>query len=318
MVLNALGIQAELPSTDTIFGWGIGRPPRIGDLDSFSISSGLYEHNISTAPVDTGTRPSTVDIALPSINLVLVVKLTTSYFVQIFIPSNISLIYTRYSLLGISWSEWKPFWTTELLNSADYNGLAISGVYTTSAASVSLKISPSSLTDGLKFRFKSSVANTGAYSIGVKLSSGSTTFKDAVTVSGAVLPANYIRTDVPTEVRYDATLDKFVVDREIEADSNSNGYYRKYADGTLECQLNLLTGLATDVAAGSGFRSNNIVWTYPHAFIEPPATPASSLTGIGLWTGGTANSTLVTFRIFAFTSVVTVLNLRPSAKGRWY
>ena len=82
---------------------------------------------------------------------------------------------------------------------------------------------------GDEFSFRATAANTGATTINV----GGLGAKAAVTVTGAALPAGYIRTDVDTVCFYDGT--RFVVQREIERGSNANGEYVRFADGTQAC-----------------------------------------------------------------------------------
>ena len=83
---------------------------------------------------------------------------------------------------------------------------------------------------GDEFRFRATAANTGATTINV----GGLGAKAAVTVTGSALPAGYIRTDVDTVCVYDGT--RFVMQREIESGSNTNGAYTRFADGLQTCQ----------------------------------------------------------------------------------
>ena len=83
---------------------------------------------------------------------------------------------------------------------------------------------------GDEFRFRATAANTGATTINV----GGLGAKAAVTVTGSALPAGYIRTDVDTVCVYDGT--RFVMQREIESGSNTNGAYTRFSDGLQTCQ----------------------------------------------------------------------------------
>lgn len=98
---------------------------------------------------------------------------------------------------------------------------------------------------GDEFRFRATATNTGATTINV----GGLGEKAAVTVTGVALSAGYIRTDVDTVCVYDGT--KFVVQREIETGTNSNGTYTKFADGTLTCAFVKLFGI--NVPAGAAY-----------------------------------------------------------------
>ena len=117
---------------------------------------------------------------------------------------------------------------------------------------------------GDEFRFRASAANTGATTINV----GGLGAKAAVTVTGAVLPAGYIRTDVDTVCVYDGT--RFVVSREIESGATAQGDYTRFADGTLICKRTY-TENAT-VAAGTGYAPD---FAFSAAFVVPPYVDAN-------------------------------------------
>lgn len=116
---------------------------------------------------------------------------------------------------------------------------------TANAISLTPAFARASYVIGDQFRFRATASNTGATTINV----GGLGAKSAVTVTGAALPAGYIRTDVDTVCVYDGT--QFVVQREIETGTNSNGTYTKFADGTLICSFTKL--LNVSVPAGAGY-----------------------------------------------------------------
>lgn len=75
--------------------------------------------------------------------------------------------------------------------------------------------------------FRATATNTGATTLNLD-GLGAVA---AVTVTGAALPAGYIRTDVDTFITYNGT--NWVVERQVERSSNANGTFVRYADGTM-------------------------------------------------------------------------------------
>jgi hypothetical protein len=112
---------------------------------------------------------------------------------------------------------------------------------------------------GLQIRFRASAANTGAATIALD---GGTAIA-CRTITGAVLPAGYIRTDADTVARYDGT--HWILDRAAERGSNANGSWVRYADGKQECRLT-----AFDIAFSQATHCQSN-WTYPAEFIAQPA-----------------------------------------------
>lgn len=111
---------------------------------------------------------------------------------------------------------------------------------------------------GDQFRFRATAANTGATTISV----GGLGVKTAVTVTGAALPAGYIRTDVDTVCVYDGT--NFVVLREEERGSTANGNWVRYASGEARAYHTIPLGYSNP--------SNlTAVWTLPVAMASTPS-----------------------------------------------
>ncbi|WP_082629033.1 hypothetical protein [Pseudomonas sp. TTU2014-080ASC] len=82
---------------------------------------------------------------------------------------------------------------------------------------------------GDRIRFRATVTNTGATTVNVD----GLGVKSVVTITGAVFPPGYIRTDVETEMTYDGV--KWIADRATERVSNASGWYIRYASGKCEC-----------------------------------------------------------------------------------
>ena len=107
--------------------------------------------------------------------------------------------------------------------------------------------------------------------------------------------ANRIEDDINGMADNFDDLDPAVVER----DSNSNGYYEKYADGTLKCWKfpHELTYSATSRLRG--------VWTFPHAF---HAAPGVIVSGCGTTTTYTPLSTMIS-KVYAGPPGTTSVNI---------
>ena len=124
---------------------------------------------------------------------------------------------------------------------------------------------------GLLLRFRAASANTGAATIA--LDGGSAVA--CVTVTGAALPAGYIRTDVDTEAVF--TGSAWVLAREAERGEGANGSYTRLAGGTQFCAISINeTDTAWSTASGSIYvRASVLAWTYPAAFSASPVMSAT-------------------------------------------
>lgn len=177
--------------------------------------------------------------------------------------------------------------------------------------------SPAELLTGLKVRFRAIAANTGATTINLN-GGGAIACR---TVTGAVLPAGYIRTDVDTEAVYDGTY--WAVGRGNERGSNSNGEYVRLADGTLTCWGWIDSG-AINIASGSIFTSSSVSWAFPAVFAEAPnvLNSAYRLSGGGVVWGVQAGAAVTTTGINQIYPAGTVSGATArvvlEASGRWY
>jgi hypothetical protein len=174
--------------------------------------------------------------------------------------------------------------------------------------------SPVVLATGAKLRFRATSANTGAATIA--LNGGAA--KDCRTITGAVLPSGYIRTDADTEAVYDGTY--WVLDREIERGSNANGDFTRFADGRLICSKFIVqTGIAT--AAGSIFVSAEVNWPFPVPFvsINDVFTSAGVRTSHVVWARTRAvGNTSANVALFSAISQAGSYTIEMSANGWWY
>ena len=168
-----------------------------------------------------------------------------------------------------------------------------------------------SLAVGMQVRWRAAAANTGAVTINVD-GQGAI---EARTVTGAVLPAGYIRTDADTVATYDGT--RWIVDRQIESGSNANGFHQRTADGVQTCW-----GFGTSVTSGEA------PVNFPAAFLATNAGNEVMVTlGINSSNavfGMAARFTAMTATGLTFTAFRTdtqaqiAVRVTFIAVGRWY
>lgn len=109
----------------------------------------------------------------------------------------------------------------------------------------------------------------------------------------------------------------------IQRGSNANGEFVRFADGTQICTSPGLSGGNVDLGMGYMFRTGEITWTFPLAFISIPNTCGIETSGVGsCWIArgdtGAESATGAYYRVFralsaAYTPIVTFI-----AIGRWY
>lgn len=179
-----------------------------------------------------------------------------------------------------------------------------------------------SLTAGIVVRFKATATNTGPATIAVD----GVPAKPAKTVTGAELPAGYIRTDLHTEAYYDGT--GWVIERQIERGSGTGGDWVRFADGTQICHHKL----TLDYNSGSLLKAD---WVYDREFSAVPeifgsvnissfnsgATPVlEEVGGVNAGSTTTASASIQIRRIPGMTNFASGDSTltRMTAIGRWY
>lgn len=172
-----------------------------------------------------------------------------------------------------------------------------------------------SYVSGTRWRGRVGTTNTGASTVNVD----GLGIKSLVTVTGAALPAGYIRTDVDTEFTYDFVLDKVKVGRETEYGSNANGEFWKYADGRLDCGFTATTSVTTVNSSGSVFLASSPAYTFASPFISTPKVIVSGAdSGSGLSALRTSlTTTTVTVNCYG-ASVSGKVTPEYTATGKWY
>lgn len=191
---------------------------------------------------------------------------------------------------------------------------------TANAITLSINHIPSRLTaytQGDKVRARIGATNTGAATLAVDGLSA----VNVVTVTGAALPAGYIRTDVDTEFTYNGSA--WVASRERELGSNANGSFTRHADGTLECFTSMTETSGAVSADGVIYSSTTpTTWTLPAALISAgtaQAVVSAQVAGI-IWFNGRLNST-TDVQVTKFTgrsTESTARVFRATVTGFWY
>ena len=105
----------------------------------------------------------------------------------------------------------------------------------------------------------------------------------------------------------------------IERGSNSNGEFVRFADGTQICTSPVLLTAAT-IASGPLYRSNDVGWSYPSAFIKAPVLSGHCLNESNRWVTIRRNSPLTSaiLRAYAPSSNATAWEFQIVAIGRWF
>lgn len=172
------------------------------------------------------------------------------------------------------------------------------------ANAITLTAGFTSLSVGMQVRFRAAAANTGAATINLD-GLGAIACR---TITGAALPAGYIRTDADTTATYNGTF--WVVDRLVESGGNANGAFLRLADGTQICIRSLAISATAEVAV-----------SFPAAFVALPvvAMGPSSPTILALspmLRGLTVSGMSVC--CIDRTDSLRAVTVHYQAQGRWY
>lgn len=226
--------------------------------------------------------------------------------------------------IGGALNRVKKLWArdvqTDVLNGYDVGAVfqrsSIFGTYGGTANAITVTAGLQGVSVGTEVRFRATVANTGPATLTVD----GTGAIPCRTITGAVLPAGYIRTTVDTVARYDGTY--WVLGREIERGSNGAGEYERRADGAQICTYSAV-GAAGPITTAEGaiWRSTEYSWTFPASFAATGnlAVNGSLRTGAAAWlkvrvTGISSASVM----LFASISRDANFTVDFSAIGRWY
>lgn len=181
------------------------------------------------------------------------------------------------------------------------------------ANAITLTADYSALFRGMQVRFRAISANTGAATINLDGLGA----RQCRTITGAALPAGYIRTNADTVATYDGTY--WVLGREDERGSNANGNFIRRADGMQRCDF---VGIAQDTNTAAGgffYTATTASWTFPAAFSTVPHVSGAPLGSTVRWVVAYASAdTTAAYRQAA--PAVSSLALTSSllAEGYWY
>jgi hypothetical protein len=106
----------------------------------------------------------------------------------------------------------------------------------------------------------------------------------------------------------------------IERGSNANGEYVKFADGTLMCTSSGLSAANASTALGNIFRSADVAWTFPAAFVSTThLIVKGDVDDADCWlSANTLTTTGCNVRALAGVTKASALTCRASAIGRWF
>ncbi|SEO36340.1 hypothetical protein SAMN04488103_1292 [Gemmobacter aquatilis] len=155
---------------------------------------------------------------------------------------------------------------------------------------------------GLQVRFRATAANTGAATLAIDGCAPA----NCLTVTGAALPAGYIRTGKDTRAIFDGA--SWILDREMDSGSNGNGGYMRFADGRQICDSTVLTSTSSETTR-----------TWPAEFSAPPRV-FCSCSGATVGFARAASTTEIVTEVSAYNTAgariagyVAIL-----AIGKWY
>jgi len=181
---------------------------------------------------------------------------------------------------------------------------------TANALSLSTGSALPSLPTGLQLRFRATAANTGPATVAVD----GLAARNIRTVTGAPLPAGYLRTATDTLLTYDGT--DFIAERQTERGSNATGEFTRWADGTQICWFS--TAAVGFVVSLSAYYT----WTYPAAFAAVPVTGCTMRRNDNSTTISTGRQGLVdsaTQSNWAHNGASSATwDFKLMANGRWY
>lgn len=194
-------------------------------------------------------------------------------------------------------------------------------LYSGTADSIALSTAYASPRKFLKvgdvIRFKATALNTGATTIDLD-GLGIVTAK---TITGADLPASYIRNDIDTEATYDGS--NWVVSRKIEVGVNANGSYTKFENGLILINATFSDGVSNTSApnyygstSGSFFFGLNTK-TLPHPLSSINNASGNAFSDLKSTDVTTISTTQATITI-AHSSFQTGVSFGYSITGSWY
>lgn len=104
-----------------------------------------------------------------------------------------------------------------------------------------------------------------------------------------------------------------------ESGNNANGRFERDFSGSLECWRETLSAPSATIAAGSRFRSADVTWTFPSAFLagSTPVVTGSVVDADCDLRLVSVSNTQAVFRVMSDVSKAGALTILAQAKGRW-
>ena len=139
---------------------------------------------------------------------------------------------------------------------------------TADVITITTGLSLAALTTGMEIRFRATAVNTGATTINVDGIGAAT----ALTITGAALPSDYIRTDVDTVARYNGA--SWVLNRQMQTGTSANGTWTRFEDGVQTCRISRLL-------SGNNATNGVTTWSFPALFSGTDITVTTVPNGNG-------------------------------------
>ena len=102
--------------------------------------------------------------------------------------------------------------------------------------------------------------------------------------------------------------------------SGTGGRFERRVSGQMRCQRTDLTVTDMNIAYGAGFRSADISWTFPSAFLTG-SLPVFNVNGANADVTGfriiSISDTAVTFQLTGLVAITGAIAVRAAAEGRW-
>ena len=284
----------------------------LADINTFNVNSTGTDYTVTIQPQSSVTWTADAEIHfLPSSTGDIVITAGAGVSLNGVVAGSITLS-TAFGAATIKRIASDSWWLGGVAGQTGASGDWCAAGGTANTYTLTPVVARESYVTGDQFRARFSVTNTGATTVNVSGLGA----KTCLTVTGAALPAGYIRTDADTVLSYDGT--NFVVDRLVERGSNANGDYIRWASGELFCSMRNIGTADTAVAVGSLFRSTtDVTWTYPATFLSTPIVAASAQAQSRL-TGCSAGPTTAAARQYNVVTSASLVATDFTAEGFWY
>ena len=103
----------------------------------------------------------------------------------------------------------------------------------------------------------------------------------------------------------------------VEMGENENGTFEKYGNGLMICRKEFRTSVNNSI--GNIYRSDAMVWDYPHIFIDDNVSVNFNCRAVNRWadTSGSIDNISAPFRVYSATRSSDEYTVNATAIGRW-